>query len=121
MRNIAKKTGRNVSNISREIERGYITQLETSRREVVKYFPDVGARVYQEKRRYCGAHSVIMKSWDFMRFAEEKIISDYWSTDDVVGFAQKMKAFQETFIPCTKTLYKWIDQGKMEVINLELE
>ena len=35
LRTIAKKTGRNVSTISREIERGSITQLETSRREVV--------------------------------------------------------------------------------------
>ena len=120
MRTIAKKTGRNVSTISREIERGSITQLETSRREVVKYFPDVGARVYQENRRYCGAPSVIMKSWDFLRFAEEKILSDYWSPDAVVGFAQKLPAFQETFIPCTKTLYNWIDQGKMKVINLDL-
>ena len=67
MRTIAKKTGRNVSTISREIERGSITQLETSRREVVKYFPDVGARVYQENRQYFGALR-FMKSWDFLNF-----------------------------------------------------
>jgi transposase, IS30 family len=77
MRFIAKQTGRNVSTISREINRSSVTQLETNRREVVKYFPEVEARVYQEKRQHCGALSVIMKSWDFLRFAEEKILGDH--------------------------------------------
>jgi transposase, IS30 family len=120
LRAIASKTGRDVSTISREIKRGSVTQLETDRRVVTKYFPDVGARLYQENRQRCGAPSVIMKSWDFLRFAEEKILVDHWSPDAAVGFAQRTSAFQETFIPCTKTLYNWIDQGKMKVINLDL-
>ena len=76
--------------------------------------------MYQENRQHCGAPSVIMKSWDFLRFAEEKILGDQWSPDAVVGLAQRLPAFQEAFIPCTKTVYNWIDQGKMKVINLDL-
>ncbi|PLR86885.1 hypothetical protein CU635_00930 [Bacillus canaveralius] len=70
LRAIAEKTGRSASTISREVKRGSVTQLDTNRREVVKYFPDTGARVYQENRLHCGAPSVIMKSWDFLRFKQ---------------------------------------------------
>lgn len=120
LRAISKKTGRSVSTISREVNRGSVPQLDTNRREVVKYFPDVGARVYQENRLHCGAPSVIMKSRNFLRFVEEKILVDHWSPDAVVGLARRLPAFQEVFIPCTKTIYNWIDQGKMKVINLDL-
>lgn len=101
LREIAGKVGRNVSTISREKKR------------------DVGARVYEESRKNCGAHSTIMTAWEFIRFAEEKILKEKWSPDAAVGYAKRQEKFE--YIPPTKTLYNWIDEGKLSVINMDLE
>lgn len=120
LRKIAKKMGRNVSTISRELKRGAVEQIDTFRKPYTKYFPDVGARVYEENREHCGAHSTVMKAWEFIQFAEEKILKNNWSPDAVVGYANRMAEFSEAYIPSTKTLYNWIDEGKLSVINMDL-
>ena len=38
----------------------------------------------------------------------------------VVGFALKHKPFNKAIIPCTTTLYQWIDRGIMKTTNLDL-
>jgi len=48
LRNIADKMERNVSTIAHEIKRGSVQQIDTYRKPYTKYFPDVGARVYEE-------------------------------------------------------------------------
>lgn len=118
-RKIAEKMGRNVSTISREIKRGSVQQIDTHRNSFTKYFPDVGSRVYEENRRNCGSHSTIMKGWEFIEFAEEKILKEKWSPDAVVGYAKRSKKFE--YIPSTKTLYNWIDEGKLTIKNIDLE
>jgi len=119
-REIARRMNRNVSTISRELKRGTVQQLDTRRKPYLKYFPDVGSRVYKENRQHCGAHSCVMKAWRFLRFAEKKIFKDKWSPDVIVGYAKTNPAFTDTYIPCTKTLYNLIDEGKLSVINLDL-
>ena len=47
-------------------------QIDTFRKPYQKYFPDIGARVYEENRLHCGAHSKVMEAWGFVEFAEEK-------------------------------------------------
>lgn len=118
LREIARRTGRNVSTISREKKRGTVQQIDTFRKPYTKYFPDVGARIYEENRRNCGGHSTVMAAWEFIQFAEKKILLDKWSPDAVVGYAKKHDLFD--YIPNTKTLYNWIDQGKLSVINMDL-
>lgn len=120
LREIAEKTGRDVSTISREKTRGSVTQLDTNRNTVRKYFPDAGARVYKENRKHCGAPSVFMKSWDFLCYAEKKLLEDKWSPDAIIGHAKKTKDFEDSYIPCTKTLYNWIDSGSLSIRNIDL-
>ncbi|WP_153833549.1 hypothetical protein [Fundicoccus ignavus] len=43
-----------------------------------------------------------------------------WSPDAVVGFARKHQLFDVAVIPCTTTLYHWIDSGEMKIRNLYL-
>src|SRR5699024_5287173 len=86
-REIGRRLGRNVSTSSLEIERGTVMQIDTFRQPYQKYFPDIGARVYEENRLYCGAHSTLMEVWGFVEFAAEKIKGEDWSPDAVVGFA----------------------------------
>lgn len=120
LREISRRMQRNVSTLSRELKRGAVTQIDTHRKPFTKYFPDVGARVYQENRRHCGAPSCVMKAWSFLRYAEEKILKNHWSPDAVVGHARMNSEFEGTYMPCTKTLYNLIDEGKLSVINLDL-
>src|SRR5690625_1549556 len=115
---IGRRMGRDKSTISREIKRGTVQQLDIFRKPYEKYFPDVGARVYEENRKNCGNHSKVMEAWEFNAFAEKKILEDKWSPDAVVGHAKRHKKFE--YIPFTKTLYNWIDEGKPSIINMDL-
>src|SRR5699024_2246584 len=118
LREIARRMGRNVSTISREKKRGTVQQINTYRKSYTKYFPDAGARVYEENRENCGAHSTAMKAWNFIGYAEEKILEEKWSPDVVVGYAKRLGKFE--YVPSTKTLYNWIDESKLSVINMDL-
>ena len=40
--------------------------------------------------------------------------------DVVVGYSKTIPAFSDTYIPCTKTVYNLIDEGKLTVFNLDL-
>lgn len=120
LREIGRKMGRCASTISRELKRGSVQQIDTLRKPFTKYFPDAGARVYKENRKNCGAHSTVMKAWGFIVYAEEKILQDKWSPDAVVGYAKRLPQFNDSYIPSTKSLYNWIDEGKLSVINLDL-
>ena len=46
------------------------------------------------------------------------ILDKHWSPNAVVGHAKRHKKFE--CIPSTKTLYNWIDEGKLSVINMDL-
>lgn len=118
LREIARRIGRDVGTISREKNRGTVQQIDTFRKPYTKYFPDVGARVYEENRKNCGGHSTVMAAWEFIQFAEDKILVDNWSPDAVVGYAKRHDLFD--YVPNTKTLYNWIDEGKLSVINMDL-
>lgn len=120
MRKIALKMDRDVSTISRELKRGSVQQRNNQMKYYTKYFPDTGSRVYKENRENCGAPSSDIKAWEFLRFAEEKILKEKWSPDAIVGFAKTSPKFKDTYIPCTKTIYNLIDEGKLSVINLDL-
>lgn len=118
LRNIAKKIERDHSTISRELKRGTVEQLDTNRQPYKKYFPDAGVRVYEENRKNCGAPTTLMAAWKFILYAEEKILKDKWSPDVVVGQAKKKDEFDS--VPCTKTLYNWIDNSDLKVKNMDL-
>src|SRR5690625_5035277 len=118
LREIARRIGRDVSTISRERDRGTVQQIDTHRETYKKYFPDVGSRVYEENRKNCGNHSKVMEAWEFNEFAEKMILEKKWSPDAVVGDAKRHEKFE--YIPSTKTLYNWIDEGKLSVINMDL-
>ena len=48
------------------------------------------------------------------------MLDDKWSPDVVVGFAMKHDLFDSSIIPCTTTLYGWIDRGIMRTKNMDL-
>ena len=48
------------------------------------------------------------------------MLEDGWSPDTVVGFANRYNLFANELIPCTTTLYHWIDSGIMRTKNIDL-
>src|SRR5699024_1021582 len=97
---------------SHVVKRGTVEQIDTFRKPYTKYFPHAGARIYKANHLNCGAHSTVMEAWDFIEYAEEKIKKEDWSPDAVVGYAKKNKLFE--YVPSTKALYNWIDEGKLK-------
>src|SRR5699024_12139754 len=65
-REIGRRLGRNVSTISREIERGTVMQIDTFRKHYQKYFADIGARVYEEIRFHYYASFKFMEVCGFV-------------------------------------------------------
>ena len=59
---ISRRLGRNKSSISREVERGIVQQINTFRQPYKNYFTDDDARVDEENRLHCGAHSTLMEA-----------------------------------------------------------
>jgi IS30 family transposase len=123
-----KYTNRQVSNvlnrapktINNEINRGSITQLK---RQVQKektydyytliYDADAGQTFYEEQRMNCGRRPKWAGTDTFIEWADDKMLKEKWSPDVVIGFVLKQELFDPSIIPCTSTLYQWIDRGVM--------
>src|SRR5690625_7901827 len=82
---IGRRMGRDKSTISREIKRGTVQQLDIFRKPYEKYFPDVGARVYEENRKNCGNHPRLMKAGELTVLPERKIWKASWSLIPVLA------------------------------------
>jgi len=54
----------------------------------------------------------------FCRICGEKIKDENWFPDVVVSYVKKHELFD--YIPSTKTLYNWVDEGKLQVIHMDL-
>ena len=116
---IADAVGCHKSTISRELKRGTVTQMKTGRTYYEDYFPDTAQLRYEENRKACGAKIKLDKAIDFLTFAETKILIDKWSPDSICGYAKLHQLFEGTIV-CSKTLYNYIEQGYLNVRNIDL-
>ncbi|SIO03405.1 Transposase and inactivated derivatives, IS30 family [Carnobacterium alterfunditum] len=113
--------------INNEIKRGTITQLKRQKQKskIYDYFIRIydagtGQAVYDKHRLNCGRRPKWADTDAFIEWADDKMLTDKWSPDVVVGFALKHELFDPTIIPCTTTLYYWIDREIMRTKNLDL-
>jgi IS30 family transposase len=119
MQAIADQVGCDKSTISRELKRGTVTQMKTGRTFYETYFPDTAQLRYEENRKACGAKLKLDAAIDFLVFAETKILVDKWSPDAVCGYAKLHQLFEGPTL-CSKTLYNYIEQGFMNIRNIDL-
>ena len=126
-RNIAKVLGRAPQTINNEIKRGTITQLKRQKQngKVYDYYysvydPDAGQALYEKSRLNCGRRPKWTDTDAFINWADNMMLNKKWSPDAVVGFASKHELFAPEIIPCTTTLYQWIDRGIMKTKNMDL-
>ncbi|WP_208559376.1 IS30 family transposase [Marinilactibacillus kalidii] len=126
-RGIAKALGRVPQTINSEIHRGTITQLKRQKQndKVYDYYstnydPNAGQAAYDRLQLNCGRRPKWADSDAFIEWADDKLLREKWSPDVVVGFATTHDLFDPSIIPCTTTLYGWIDKGIMRTKNMDL-
>ncbi|WP_225742864.1 IS30 family transposase [Marinilactibacillus sp. Marseille-P9653] len=126
-RGIAKALGRVPQTINSEIHRGTITQLKRQKQNgklydyySTNYDPNAGQAAYDRLQLNCGRRPKWADSDAFIEWADDKLLREKWSPDVVVGFAKTHDLFDSSIIPCTTTLYGWIDKGIMRTKNIDL-
>lgn len=106
------------STLYNELKRGAVVQMDTNLKTYVRYFSDVGQRVYEERRSNSRPPLKITKAAEFVEYAQEQILTNKLSPDAICGMAKETGAFEETV--CTKTLYHYIDMCFLRVRNIDL-
>ncbi len=107
VKEIAKKIGKHIRTINREIKRGTVELLDTHLKPYDKYCADVSQRKYIENSRNKGPNIKLGCNHKFAKFIEEIIKNEKFSP-----YAALEKAKQEKDINvniCLKTLYNYID------------
>ena len=106
---IAKKLGRHLRTIEREIQRGIVQLLNSDLSHRREYCADTAQRVYLKNASNKGPGLKIGKDHKLAKHIESKIIKEKYSPDAVIGEIKEKGLKFETTI-CTKTLYNYIDQ-----------
>lgn len=126
-RKIAKALGCAPQTINNEIKRGTVTQAreqkqngKTYRYTDTVYFPDVGQRQYEENRLNCGRIPKWVSIPAFIKWADTKLLKAGWSPDAVIGYLKRHFPYAKALLPCTTTLYHWINIGIMRTKNIDL-
>jgi IS30 family transposase len=127
---IARLLYRSKSSIGRELLRNSVEQRETIHtnsksadiplhKTIHRYYADSAQRQYSERRLRTGARCKLAESSMFIQYLEEKVKGpEKWSVDATVGWAKRHGLF--SVIPCTKTVYNWIDAGFCGIRNIDL-
>ncbi|MGM8214831.1 IS30 family transposase [Bacillaceae bacterium W0354] len=127
-RKIALILGRAAQTINNAVNRGTVRTIK--QRQVhndkvyeydqYSYSADSDYQIYLRNRQHCGRSPKWLLDDSFTSWADEKMLHEGWSPDMVVGRAVKEKLFPSDLIPCTSTLYHWIDRGIMKTKNIDL-
>lgn len=107
---IAKKLGKNIRTIEREIAKGTVRLMNSDYTYRQEYCAYAAQRVYEENARNKGPNLKIGKDHKLVKHIEDKIIKEKYSPDAVVGeIREKNLEFSENI--STKTIYNYIDRG----------
>lgn len=122
-RQIAKEIGVSPQTIINEIKRGTINQVKIVNGKL-KHFSVYSATAAQEKyyksRRNNSNASKIEKCKDLINYCIQKIKQDKNSVDEVVGRTKLLNLFNKEEMVSTKTIYNYIEDGIIEVKNIDL-
>ena len=126
-RRIANLLGFAPQTIHNEVKRGMVRQLKRQKQngKIYDYYVEVynaefGQANYEKNRLACGRRPKWADTDAFIEWADDKLLNEKWSPDVVVGFAKTHDLFDSSVIPCTTTLYGWIDKGIRRTKNMDL-
>ena len=124
---IAKKLGRARRTIHKEIKDGTVRQIRKQIQngkeyvyEKFVYFADAGQAAYDKARTHSNRQPKWLLAPEFMAHADQQMKEEKMAPDVVIGRAKKLNLFPHEDIPCTTTLYHYINQGIMETKNIDL-
>ena len=114
LRKIAAVVGCAHSTVYYELKRG-TPEPRGNRGRKPSYNAKYGQKVYENHRknskRPCKIDNEGCKP--FIQWMSKKFKEEHWSIDICVGYARLHGLFKEEYIPCTKTLYNMVWQGKL--------
>lgn len=119
---ISETIGVNQSTISRELKRGKTRQMDYNGRYYDIYLAESGSRVYKDNRKNCQTKGLQAFSLAFLKALEKALLTKKekrrYSVDTFVHIYQREHPLER--VPCTKTVYQWIDQGLLAIKNIDL-
>lgn len=84
------------------------------------YSAEADYQAYLRNRQNSGRRPKWLACDSFTNWADDKLLKKDWSPDIVIGRATEENLFTADLIPCTSTLYHWIDRGIMKTKNIDL-
>ena len=96
-REIAKLIGRNVSTVSRELNRNF-----THMYDVPTYYPHTAQKKYKYRRRFC--HRGMFGNEELVNNIEDKLLLT-WSPEQIANTPCELD------VPSFKTIYRWLYEG----------
>lgn len=124
---IAEYLGCARQTIHMEIKDGTIRQIRKQKQngkiyeyEFHIYSADAGQAAYDKARINSIKQPKWVKAPNFMTYADHQMKNEKYSPDAVVGRVKKLGLFSDEEVPCTTTLYNYINLGFMGTKNIDL-
>lgn len=119
-RQIAAELHRSPSTISRELQRGTVRQIGPNHRPFKAYFADTAQTIYEHRRANSHAISWLLKAPEFFKqlVLELRRKPRIHSIDSFVHWFKM--THPELNCPSTPTVYRYIDEGQLELTNSDL-
>jgi len=119
-RQIARKLGRNVSPISREIKRGTTRQIGSNHCSFTAYFAETSQAIRDKRHTACHHVSLIDRAPEFFDqlVKELKRKPRIHSVDSFVHWFGTH--YHQLICPSTPTAYRYIDEGQLILTNTDL-
>lgn len=114
---IAKEIGCSANTVRNEIRRGTVALYNG---HVQRYKASEGQKQYELNRQNSCRHYERYRKGAFIEYVVKHFREDGWSLDACVGRALLDKEFPREEIVCTKTLYRYVDYGLLEIKNIDL-
>lgn len=118
-RKTGEVAGCSASTVYNEIKRG-TGKRKGNRGRHPEYSPKRGQRNYEVNRSRCGRKSSLDPHSPFLEWMVKQIKEFHWSIDACVGYAKRKELFPEDQIPCTKTIYNAVWDGKLTLDPMDL-
>lgn len=122
-RQIAKRIGVAPQTIHNEIKRGSLKQVKKINGHCCyysRYNAEYAQNRYIQKRKNSCRKEKFSQVRDFLAYFVQQFKSKCFSPDAVIGYARRHSLFAPDEMICTTTLYKYIDQQRLEVRNIDL-
>lgn len=117
---IAKKLHCHRSTIGRELKRGSVLQRDSNYLLYHHYFGETAQIKHEQRRLKCNCHSLLRRDRFFFKLLTKQLKRQFnaASIDEFIG--QFKLQFPDKPCPSTPTVYRYIDQGRLAIKNLDL-